>query len=64
VQLRRLRFQDLGDLNERCPARVVQIGGQESPTVLALASDSAPNRALQSNESRIGTRSGPPERPG
>jgi hypothetical protein len=48
VQLRRLRFQDLGDLNERYQARVGQIEGQQSPIVLALASHGAPNRALQS----------------
>ena len=55
VQLRSLHFQDLGDLNERCPARVGKIEGQQSPIVLALASHGAPNRALRSNESRIGS---------
>ena len=50
VQLGSLRFQDLGDLNERCPARVGKIEGQQSPIVLALASHGAPNRALWSNE--------------
>jgi hypothetical protein len=65
VQLRRLRFQDLGDLNERYPARVGQI---EGPAVAHRACARQPRRTEPRApvEWRAGSapRSGPPERLG